>query len=239
MKRLTRFGLKIFLALPDKWQNYIFEAILRLAPLPLIRRLPFSYGIYLRCCDQAGGGTIIDCGAHIGNCAILFSRLAGPEGCVICLEPFEGSYRRLMKTKNRLGLDNVIALNKGVWNESGRFPLEIFQDTVACRLHSGNATAGKASDAVTIECTTIDELVEELNLRRVDLIKMDIEGAEIEALQGARNTLAEFRPQVAIASYHHREGRPTAPTVEKILNGSRYDCKTFFPPHLTTCGKPR
>ena len=50
--------------------------------------------------------------------------------------------------------------------------------------------------------TTIDELVSELKLRRVDFIKMDIEGAEKRALLGARSTLVTYEPQLAIATEH-------------------------------------
>ena len=58
---------------------------------------------------------------------------------------------------------------------------------------------------MTVPLTTIDKIVNELGLERVDFIKMDIEGAEVAALTGARETLRRFRPRLAIAVYH-REG---------------------------------
>ena len=50
--------------------------------------------------------------------------------------------------------------------------------------------------------TTVDKLVAELRLPRVDFIKMDIEGAERKAIMGARNTIARFRPRMALCIYH-------------------------------------
>ena len=50
--------------------------------------------------------------------------------------------------------------------------------------------------------TTVDKLVAELQLPKVDFIKMDIEGAEREAVVGARNTIAKFRPRMALCIYH-------------------------------------
>ncbi len=66
---------------------------------------------------------------------------------------------------------------------------------------------------------------------------MDIEGSEIEALQGSLNTLKQYHPHVAVASYHKRDNQPAYHAVEKILNTQGYTVRTFFPPHLTTCGK--
>jgi FkbM family methyltransferase len=55
---------------------------------------------------------------------------------------------------------------------------------------------------VQVLLTTIDKIVDELHLPRVDLIKMDIEGAEVKALAGARNTLSRFHPRMSTAAEH-------------------------------------
>jgi hypothetical protein len=54
-----------------------------------------------------------------------------------------------------------------------------------------------------VPLTTIDKLVDELKLARVDFIKMDIEGAEVKALLGARSTLQRFHPRMSLSVYHH------------------------------------
>ena len=59
--------------------------------------------------------------------------------------------------------------------------------------------------------TTIDKLVAELGLERVDFIKMDIEGAEVRAINGGRETLARYRPRFAVSAYHSPEHPETIP----------------------------
>jgi methyltransferase FkbM-like protein len=59
-----------------------------------------------------------------------------------------------------------------------------------------------AVETKQLPLTTVDKLVAELKLERVDYIKMDIEGAEQRALQGARQTLAKYHPRMALAAYH-------------------------------------
>ena len=68
---------------------------------------------------------------------------------------------------------------------------------------------------------------------------MDIEGAELEAIEGARPILVSTRPRFAIASYHLREGRSTAARLETIFRELRYDVVTEFPSHLTTYATPQ
>jgi methyltransferase FkbM-like protein len=68
--------------------------------------------------------------------------------------------------------------------------------------------------------TTIDELVAELNLTRVDFIKMDIEGAEKNALRGARQTLGRFRPRLAISAEHLPDDDTAIPALVRTLQPS-------------------
>ena len=68
-----------------------------------------------------------------------------------------------------------------------------------------------------VELTTIDRIVAELNLTRVDFIKMDIEGAEARALSGARDVVSRFRPRLAIGMEHHADDAEVLPALVKRL----------------------
>ncbi len=64
------------------------------------------------------------------------------------------------------------------------------------------------------ETITMDQLIENLHLNNVNFIKMDIEGAELNALKGCERVISKFHPRIAIASYHQINGIPTRIEVE-------------------------
>ena len=81
--------------LPVNIQNKLFEIVLKFIPIPVLKKIPCSYSAYIKHYMPQKGDVILDCGAHIGNCTILFSRLVGKDGIIIALEPFKESYKIL------------------------------------------------------------------------------------------------------------------------------------------------
>lgn len=71
---------------------------------------------------------------------------------------------------------------------------------------------------INIETIPIDEFVKEENLKRVDFIKMDIEGSEEKALLGAKETLRKFKPKLAICIYHKPKDFYELPLLIKEIN---------------------
>ncbi len=143
------------------------------------------------------GDVVLDCGAHVG----IYTREALRAGArlVVAVEPGPENLECLRRNvAEELKEGRVIICPKGVWDREAQ---------LALRRDPGNSgadrvvTAGNEGD-LRVPLTTIDNLVEELRLERVDFIKMDIEGAERRALRGAQKTLARYRPRLAIASYH-------------------------------------
>jgi hypothetical protein len=91
-------------------------------------------------------------------------------------------------------------------------------------LHVDEANAGGSTfiwstggPKIQVPLTTIDRMAAELNLSRVDLIKMDIEGAEKNALLGAAETIRRFHPRLAIALEHNLHDVETLPALARRL----------------------
>ena len=233
--KLTKVLASFLNSLPVKYQNLFFEIVLKTIPISLLKLIPCSYSAYIKQYKPQKGDVIIDCGAHIGNCTILFSRLVGKSGTVIALEPFENSFTILKERTKNLKC-KIILINKALWDEDTKIPLKVFNNTVSCRIVDDNHSLA-GPDIKKIDCITIDKLISELKPGRLDMIKMDIEGAEVEALKGAVNTMGKYAPKFSIASYHVKDNKKTCFWIENFLREKGYSVQTFFPPHMTTYGE--
>jgi FkbM family methyltransferase len=119
---------------------------------------------------------------------------------------------------SEIAAGRVVLVQEGVWSAEGRL---VFQDAGFSDASFVDAEFIKASPSVTrvgVPVTPIDSLVDRLELDRVDLIKMDIEGSEQEALKGAARTLARFKPRLAIAGYHKPSDPERIPAIVRGAN---------------------
>jgi FkbM family methyltransferase len=187
------------------------------------------------------GMYVIDAGAYHGEFALYASRCVGPAGRVIALEPDPESFVRLCDSFALNGgvPPNVDLLNAGLWKCSGELVFSAGKMSGSHIVYGGAGAVGQTdSGSVLIHVHSLPDLVSRYQLTRLDYVKMDIEGAEIEAIQGASSMLSNFKPRFAIASYHIRNGRPTAADLEPFFRESGYTVITGFPTHLTTYAFP-
>lgn len=145
------------------------------------------------------GWTCIDIGAAGGTYTHLLSRRVGPLGRVHAVEPRARSMRYLRRFRAWFGWDNVELHQLALADDEGHAELQVprFARTEAHLLGRTNAvTRSLRSETVTM--TTLDALVRSRGLESVELIKCDVEGAELSVLRGAEETLARFRPALVV-----------------------------------------
>jgi len=168
------------------------------------------------------GDIVLDCGAHVG----VYTREALAEGArlVVAIEPAPDNVECLRRSfAAEIAAHRVIVCAKGVWDKDDFLTLNVYPGNSA--RDSFVIDWKEAQAGAKVPLTTIDNLVSELKLERVDFIKMDIEGAERRALAGARGTLAEYRPRLAIAAYHLPDDPEVIPrVVSSTWSGYRMGC---------------
>ncbi len=147
------------------------------------------------------GAVFIDVGANAGLFTMVASRWVGPSGHVYSFEPSPREYSRLVDHLELNKLDNVTPVRQALGGHEGSASLRIAQFP-----HAGVNTLGasfaypaiRADRLETVTVTTLDRFARDRRLPRVDVIKMDIEGSELAALQGAHDVLARVRPALIV-----------------------------------------
>lgn len=130
------------------------------------------------------GDTIVDVGANIGFYTLLFARLVGDEGRVYAFEPDPGNFALLTKNIEVNGYQNVTAVQAAVSEESGSAKLFLAKGNhVDHKLYDTE----EGRESVEVECCRLDDYFDSLG--PVQLIKMDIQGAEVGAVQGMQGLL--------------------------------------------------
>ena len=145
-------------------------------------------------------GIFIDIGANIGSFTLVAARIA-PRGKVHAFEPSDHHFTRLSKNVGLNHFENVV-LNKQGLNDKTECATLFLPSLSGEMNNSGAASLYSSTDVpgmqVTeeVELITLDDYVQANKINQVDLIKIDIEGAEFNALKGSIETLKRFRPIV-------------------------------------------
>jgi FkbM family methyltransferase len=175
---------------------------------------------------------VVDCGAFLGEFTLYAAAAVGSKGNVIAFEPDPLIFKKLTANIALNGFNNIKAVNKGVWNKEGL--LKFVGDSIK---GYSFMSASLDKDAIEVPVVSLDAELARLGTEKVDFIKMDVEGAEIEAVKGAENTLKNNNASLAIASYHTIGGRKSCVELEKVLATLGYSSETAHPQHLTTYAK--
>ena len=164
--------------------------------------------------DFVIGGTFIDCGAFTGDTVEKFVNFTNNDyKKIYAIEADPKNFTRLERFIKDKEYKNVECINCGVWNEKGTISFSSRGSVGSMIVDSGD---------VTVPTDTIDNIV---NNQPVTLIKMNIEGAELNALKGALNTLKNYRPSLAFSAYHRREDLITLP---QFIKDVYKDCKIYL-----------
>ena len=214
-------------------QNYEYSA----KEVRICKRYGINYRLYIRdyqswllyfFCDYDSsfdilknvkeGFTIIDVGGNIGQTAMMMAKQTGLNGRVISFEPFQKTYEdfkyNLLLNKN---IQNITLENIGLGERS-----ENLQMVEECETNSGGnriaiSEGEKKEESPYVHIISLDEYIEKQKVKKIDLIKIDVEGFEMKVLKGAKNTLKKDKPDLFIEIDNDNLGKQ-GDSAESMIN---------------------
>jgi FkbM family methyltransferase len=175
-----------------------------------------------KCCGP--GGVVVDAGANIGTHTLALAQIVGPGGRVFAFEP-QGRVCQLLAANVALnGIDHVECLRAALSDADGEMPLGNLPANAQANF--GGATLTDLAGHVRTPVYALDNFLADVN--RLQLIKLDVEGMELQVLRGAAGLLQKHHP--AIYAENNRPAQSTA--LIAFLKESGYRVYWHLPPHF-------
>lgn len=161
---------------------------------------------------------VAEMGAYMGYYTIYLSEKVGPNGKVIAIEPMPDNLKILKKNIEKNNLTNVNIIPKGVWKEIDEI---IFQRKKGDH-QSGSIELDYADkDSLKIPVNSLDNILKEQNISRINFMLIQLNGVEIEALEG----LNTIKPEnMAIAARYDKDKKSAVSEISDILKARNYNC---------------
>jgi len=154
---------------------------------------------------------VIDIGAHLGEYSLAVAKNAET---VIAVEANPDTFKILQKNIELNKTSNIIPINKAIYDSTGYQNLQIFGDKSG--MSSMVMNYEDKSDSIKVKTETLDRLVDNLKLKKVDWIKIDVEGAEYNVLKGAKQTILLNKERIKLIIELH--GEKNSILVKKMLS---------------------
>lgn len=144
-------------------------------------------------------GTAVDIGANIGSHAILLGKRLNNSGKVIAIEPEQKNIKILNENISLNRLNNVLVIKKACFFKKGKTFFYL-----AKKGYGEHSLIKKDnnSDKIEINIDKLDNIIKDLNIRKVDLIKLDVEGSEANVLRGAKKILKRDHPKIIFEAWN-------------------------------------
>lgn len=181
------------------------------------------------------GDIVIDVGAHVGIFSIMAAKAIGENGLVIAIEPEPKNQAFLEENIKSNGVDKVVKMIRGAAGDGeGRRHLYLSRFPRCHSFHNASQVGEAMSESIEVTVDSLDNIVPKLGLERVNFVKIDTEGWELEVLNGMRAILDLPEVKMAIAAYHTLpDGRSQASEILSLLQSKgvkevKYDGRFIY-----------
>jgi FkbM family methyltransferase len=148
------------------------------------------------------GMTYVDVGANIGHHALIAAARVGDRGAIHAFEPTPATFEELRRNMSRNGHRGVTCNNCALGDQVGTAQFYL-ADISECAANSLGRTVHVTDRQVSVSLRTLDDYAVAAAIDRLDVLKIDVEGAEMLVLRGAERTIREFQPVIVLEFSKH------------------------------------
>jgi len=179
---------------------------------------PFSTKVLMK--NLREGMVCLDVGGNLGYYATLESKMVGKTGQVIAIEPSPNSFKYLKHNLALLNKSNYEVFNFACGIEEGEARFLISDHSNTSRVLKEGEKTTSDMNVVKVPVKKLDTFLKEKLLKKLDFLRMDVEGYEMQILEGAKESIGKFKPMIQIEVHLQRLGKNNT---KKLLKGLKTD----------------
>ena len=179
------------------------------------------------------GMTCLDIGGNIGYYVLLERKLIGDSGKIIAFEPAPLNFQYLKQNIERNNFQNISLFNFACGNEKKNVKFFINKKSNGSQVYRNESPPDPSlGKIITVEMIILDDFLEKINSEKIDFIRMDAEGYELNIIYGLLKTLEKHKPIISIELHKRQLGIERTIEFFKILKSFGYEIESYMPREL-------
>lgn len=180
------------------------------------------------------GMICVDAGGNIGYYATLESNKVGKNGRVIAIEPSPVNFRYLKKNLELQNQSNYEVHNFACGKEDGKISFLVHDISNMCKVINEGDKIPEGMQAIKIPVKKLDSFLKSISVDKIDFLRMDIEGSELNLFEGAKDTIKNSKPMIQFEFHPGKLGPADTRKVLEYLKSEDYEIHSFLIGYLDT-----
>ena len=175
------------------------------------------------------GMTCLDIGSNIGYYALMESKAVGNNGKVISIEPSPKNFEQIKKNLELEKISNVDVYNFAAGDKDDEVNFLIHERSNLCSVIPIGEPIPKSTNIIKVPLKRLDTFLEEMKLDKLDFVRMDIEGYEMNLFEGSWNAIKKFKPMIQMEFHDNLFDIEEKIKFFERLKKEGYEIKYFIP----------